>query len=192
MSNALVKRLCNALEAQHSGELVRHVELPRPVLPSPAPEIWTPRRAEGGAGVRSAAVARVHSSPIELVRCCAVYDEFWLAAYEPGRNGEYEFFTSRPLPKHQQNRYSAENIITLPAGFQTDVEQCACCLTRPHDDSTGGVLCDRCGARVCFGRTSQSGYFRCRKSCGREGQLSDGEPDARGLTPGRRGGNFGT
>jgi hypothetical protein len=158
------------------------------------PEIYTPARTgRMSASVTDArAVSFIEGRPIELVRRCAVDDELWLAAYERGPDGEYEFFTSRALPKHQQGRYSQESVITLPAGFETDVERCACCLTWPPPGSKGGCLCSKCGMRVCYGRTSQSGYFRCRKSCGGAGELIDGEPDARGLTPGRRSGNFGT
>jgi hypothetical protein len=132
------------------------------------------------------------SSIIELPRWCAVYDELWLAAYEPGRNGEYEFVTSRELPKHQQSRYSEENIITLPAGFETDEERCACCQTWPPRGSTGAVFCDRCKAWVCFGRTTAKLFFACRESCGNRAQLTRYVVEQRGLTPGRRGGNFGT
>lgn len=129
---------------------------------------------------------------IELPRWCAVYDELWLAAYEPGRNGEYEFVTGRELPKYQQSRYSEENIITLPRGFRASPEQCACCQTWTLSGNIGAVECSRCNQWVCYGRTSRGGNFRCRESCGEIGQLGRIASDRTGLVPGRRGGNFGT
>ena len=161
---------------------------PPPVLlPLPSPAKQPPEI------IQRVAVTHADYPPvIELPRDCSVYDgETWLARYI-WHNGAYEFNTSVKLTRQQQRRYAPESVITLPDIFHTDIEQCACCGTWTPDGSTGSVCCDN-GHYACYGRTSLTGYFRCRESCGGHGQLHGGEAPKFGVTPGRgRGGNFGT
>jgi hypothetical protein len=171
---------------------VRRIEAPRNVEVYTAPPVQTfePRRLSNGT------VTRTNLPPIELPRYCTVFNgEVWLARYVP-RNGEYEFNTGIELKKHQQSRYSQENVITLPEGFQTDVECCACCGAWSRDGSTGAIWCARHnggrGARVCWGRTTRNGFFTCCDSCGMSGQLKHYKGERVGFVPGRYGGSFGS
>ena len=176
--NALVERWRN----------VQQIEAPRPVLPSARssePEIWTPLQAAPASFTSGA--ARVDHPVIELPRWCAVHDELWLARYD-WQDGEYRFFTSAELPQRQQSRYAQDNVVMLPAGFETGAERCACCLTWTPGWADGGAVLDEkgCGKWICFGRVSPSRFFRCRDSCGSTGQLlQDGPAEKIGLLPGR-------
>ena len=149
-------------------------------------EVYSPRMPRLAAGPACGNVTQYNQPAIiELPRWCAVYDERWLAAYEPGPNGKYTYVTSREFPTHQQHRYAQENIITLPPGFRANAEKCGCCQTWTRSGSVGAVHCGNCSARVCYGRTSPGGLFRCRKSCGEIGQLEGHSQDETGLVPGR-------
>ena len=160
------------------------IEVPRDIaVYTPAGQSFAMRQ------VSNAALKRTNLPPIELFRYCAVFDgEMWLARYV-ACNGEYEFNCGVELPKQQQSRYSEENLITLPESFETDVERCGCCGAWSSDGSTGAVWCSGHnggrGARVCWGRTTRSGFFTCCDSCGQSGSLTHYKGERFGLVPGR-------
>jgi hypothetical protein len=173
---ALVRQLDSALQQVKGGQLLSR-EAPRP-LPDPN-------------YLLNAAVSRdVLPSVIELPRYCAIYDgELWLARYGLEGNS-YKFRTSIELTPQQRHRYSAQNAITLPRTFRSDVERCACCGAWTRDGFLGAVEClqhsQGRGARVCYGNTSPGGFFRCTPSCGTSSQLIRAAgPERFGVVPGR-------
>jgi hypothetical protein len=184
MTNSLIKRLSAALEATQSNALA---------LSSPAPDIWTPRQACRVSFVSAPATRAGLPQDLEFPRHCAKYEgEMWLAVYELDA-GRYHYANSIEWTPQQKDRYGPENMIAVPAVFRLEAERCGCCGAWTRDGSAGAVWCPQhnggTGARVCYGRTSRSGYFIC--SCGNRGQLAQGLPDNVALVPGRMRGNFG-
>jgi hypothetical protein len=116
----------------------------------------------------------IQEAPIahQLLRFCALFDLAWIANYPRQLNGDYVYNGSFWLEKRHEPHYRLEGAYTLPRGFKVGSEQCPCGAHTPLG-KLGCVWCPRCTSRVCFGRTTPSGYFQCRESCGNHGQLQE-------------------
>jgi hypothetical protein len=183
MGNELVRRLCTAL-GREGQQAIGKKGTPWDALPC--------RSLPAASCINAPGISGIAAPPIiEVARFCAIYDgEISLSRLE-WRNGKYEYSNCAPCPKHQRSRYAPDNIIALPADFDTDTEQCACCLTWSPEWS-GAVLCCKCGQWLCWGRVSlHDQWFRCRASCGFEGRLTGHAKDRSGFVPGRGPRNFG-
>ena len=142
---------------------------------------------------RSAAPLHLHIGPQtaierELMRACAVHDAIWIARYVKQPNGVYVFSGSFWLDDRHGRNYEPDVLDEL-SDFKADKEQCPC-GAYPPVGSAGSVWCATCsakrGVRICYGRTSPSGFFQCRDSCGARGQLVYGNNRQFAIRPGLR------
>jgi hypothetical protein len=107
---------------------------------------------------------------LDLPRWCTIHDGArWMAHYIRQPNGLYVYQGSFWIETFHEMNYAAEGMCKLPSNFRHGQEECPC-GTRIPPWYSGSVWCPRCVAYVCYGRTSPSGYFQCRVSCGCEGQ----------------------
>jgi hypothetical protein len=169
--NAAIERWVQAASVQSVGRQ-RVVE----------PEILSPYSP------RARVMVPEQKSLVELLRACAVHDAPWIARYVRQSNGVYVFVSGFWLEaKHSQN-YSNGAVDQL-LDFGADKEQCPC-GAHTRAGAVGAVWCadctERTGARICYGRTSPSGFFQCRDSCGARGRLGSSESHEFAMRPGLR------
>jgi hypothetical protein len=137
-------------------------------------------RSRGG----NSTVPMERGSVIDLPRVCAVHDQLWCARYIRRSSKPFEYSLSvHASERLRQIQYAADNARVLPAGFRTGIEECPWCGAFTPDGSMGAAFCYKCKARVCYGRTSRSGYIYCRASCGSEGQLMRCDEPEIGVIP---------
>ena len=158
-------------------------------------EQWRRRRSEDlvlqpphGTNIRprgtNSLIPSERGSVIDLPRVCAVHDQLWCARYIRQANGRFEYSLAvHASERLRQIQYAPDNASVLPVDFNTGVEECPWCGAFTRDGSSGSPFCYRCKARVCYGRTTRSGYIYCRASCSGEGQLIHCDEPEVGVVP---------
>jgi len=115
---------------------------------------------------------------VDLQRVCAVHDKPYTARYVRGRDGRYRYAQSiRVTETLYRGQYAENEPLSVGNGFLAE-ECCAWCGA----SGFAAVHCTGCEADVCYGKTVAR-YFRCRKSCGREGNLVAGNFRQVGFRP---------
>jgi hypothetical protein len=185
-----------SMDKMQVNELVarwRKLQAQRPALPSPVELVerapMLPTQSEMRLSMRGnlpplSLVERTQGARIDLPRRCAVHGgQIWLASYV-WQDGAYRYGGAVVPENAEPGQYRPENMRKLPESFRAGRECCAWCGRRPAPGWFGAVWCDGCRSRVCFGRTTEAGYFVCW--CGDEGQLEDYDGVYLGVIPGRR------
>jgi len=112
---------------------------------------------------------------LDFPRICAVTGKLWTARHrrEPGEK-HFHYLRSTVAESWQcVNGYTAESWRSC-GWFIEGIELCPHCGAYTMDGAVGSVFCPGCRQRVCYGLTSQSGYFICQ--CGFRGQIVNGVP----------------
>jgi hypothetical protein len=172
-----------------SGEMVKW----RGGLPVPSPVDENRRAISEALALLKPSPARsnfaevVHAAEVvDLPRVCAVHDRPYAARYVIGQEGRYRFAQTIRVTEALFALQYADSTLraVLPCESLAD-ETCPWCGA----SGFAAVLCGRCGAEVCYGKTTGRD-FRCRASCGHKSTMSSEPRTLRGVVPGlaRRGG----
>jgi hypothetical protein len=127
---------------------------------------------------------------VDLARVCAVHDKPYAARYVMGADGRYR---RGPMIEVTEalflRQYAANGVrrVVRPQQILFAEETCIWCGAC----GVGSVLCGGCWHEVCYGRMAGR-FFRCRSSCGWQGNMIWRARNAEGVTPGEtRGGGYG-
>jgi hypothetical protein len=116
---------------------------------------------------------------VDLPRVCAVHDRPYVARYIADGTGRFRHaqtirITERLCEQYEANRGDARMVPSGDVGEET----CPWCGA----SGPGSVRCGLCRVEVCYGG-SYGKHFRCRESCGAEGDLVPDDRAMRGVTP---------
>jgi hypothetical protein len=128
---------------------------------------------------------------IWLPRVCAVTGEGWIAPYIRDARGRFEPGVTFRMPEMLWRQYKANAAARVVDVGNCGNEECAWCAAT-YRGWAGPVTCSVCHAKLCLGRTTADGYFRCRPGCRGEGQLVPVQGEQIGFAPSLfRGGHAG-
>lgn len=117
---------------------------------------------------------------VDLPRMCAVHDRPWVARYIAGKDGRFRHAQTIKVTEAMYESQYAESEYQQLAVCSSDLAEECCPWCGGH--GVGSVRCAECGEEVCYGRTAGR-YFRCRSSCGGEGDMVPEKRMQGGLTP---------
>jgi hypothetical protein len=136
-------------------------------LPSSLPPARVPLAAPVAAG-----------DVVDLPRICAVHDRPFTARYVMGNDRRFHHTQAIQVSARLwRGQYAGNGDRVTVDPRDIAEEECPWC------GAFGlAVLCGKCRAEVCHGRTAGD-YFRCRKSCGGEGRMVPEGRTHEGLRP---------
>jgi hypothetical protein len=103
----------------------------------------------------------------DLPRICAVHDKPYAARYIAGPDGRFRYSQTFKVTEDLYLSQYADSINqTRMSGEDLAEESCPWC----GGHGFGAVRCGSCGNEICYGKTTGR-YFRCRDSCGGQGQM---------------------
>jgi len=153
-------------------------------------EVRRPEKLETRRGQMLAPRAPISGEVVDLPRMCAVHDKPYVARYVMSAGGRFHYAQTIKVTQDlwSEQYQGNENARSVPS-TQLGDEGCPWCGA--HSVGwIGPVICSKCGAKVCFGRTARN-YFRCRPSCNKEGYLRPVDGRENGLVPVQRTGSGG-
>jgi len=116
---------------------------------------------------------------IDVVRICAVHDKPYASRYVLGTDGRFRYAGPIQVTKSLYRlQYEDSGDIKVVPSVDIDVETCAWCAA----SGRGAIRCGRCRQLICRGKTVHK-RFRCRESCGREGDLAHEDFENPGVNP---------
>jgi hypothetical protein len=119
---------------------------------------------------------------IWLPRVCSVEGEGWVYSYIGEADGRFSPGEGIRMPKTRWQLFKRNALLNVVDVGDRSHEECPWCGASCRGWA-GPVLCSKCHARVCFGRTTADDYFRCHPNCGSEGQLTRTLAKEFGFTP---------
>ena len=116
---------------------------------------------------------------LDVLRACCVHDRPYASRYILRSNGTWEYQGPIQVNKLRYRLQYEESgsPLELPNQY-LDQEECAWC----GSVNMGAIFCGLCKTFVCYGKTVHNA-FRCRPSCGAEGQLIRGNYHHMGVNP---------
>ena len=108
---------------------------------------------------------------IWLPRVCAIAAEGWVHSYISEAYGRFSPGEAIRMPNTRWQLFKRNAVLNVVDVGDRSHEECAWCGASCRGWA-GPVLCSKCHARVCFGRTTADDYFRCHPDCRGEGQLT--------------------
>ena len=122
----------------------------------------------------------IRGEVIWLPRLCALHGKGWVASYIGGADGQLAFMETIRMPERLWRQNEGNTAGRAVEIGDRSKEECPWCgATYRHWG--GPVKCNGCGARACFGRTTDDDYFRCY--CGKEGKLRPTHSPEFGFAP---------
>jgi hypothetical protein len=132
-------------------------------------QILPPRQSRTGSG-----------AVLDMPRVCAVHDRLYVSRYVQSVDGFFHYGQGIRITSKSSDQYGPD--MDDPGSFPSsdlDDEICPWCGA----SGLGAVLCLRCKADVCYGRTISDTVFHCRESCGHSGRITSQPRSIRGLRP---------